>query len=200
MAKLDYAIYLVHGGFWASFGIAHVVSSKRGEPAPSDDAAPIAGRETTARFSRVLVASHAIAFALIYIGVGSAVIPDRVPQWFPAQRLVGLIVIAIGAALASWARVWFHSWRFRAKLDAGHQLATGGPFRLMRHPIYMALNLFALGTAIWVPTIITWLAVVAMAIGSDLRGRAEEKVLADAFGQRYLDYSSRTKRFLPGFY
>ncbi len=49
-----------------------------------------------------------------------------------------------------WALDYFRSWRFRAKLDEGHQLATGGPFRLLRHPIYMGLNLLALGSAFWV--------------------------------------------------
>jgi protein-S-isoprenylcysteine O-methyltransferase Ste14 len=58
-----------------------------------------------------------------------------------------------GAALMSWARVWFASWRFRAKVDASHQLATGGPFALLRHPIYMGLNLLALGSAVWDPTL-----------------------------------------------
>ena len=53
----------------------------------------------------------------------------------------------------------FRSWRFRATLDKGHQLATGGPFSLLRHPIYMGLNLLALGRAIWVPTLTLWIAV-----------------------------------------
>jgi protein-S-isoprenylcysteine O-methyltransferase Ste14 len=113
---------------------------------------------------------------------------------------VGAVVIAAGAALMSWARVWFASWRFRAKLDASHQLATGGPFRYLRHPIYMGLNLLALGSAVWDPTLVVWIAVVLMVVGSDLRGRAEERLLANAFGAAYADYLQRTSRFLPGIY
>jgi protein-S-isoprenylcysteine O-methyltransferase Ste14 len=62
------------------------------------------------------------------------------------------------------------------------------------------MNLLALGTAVWLPTILTWSAVVLMVIGSDLRGRAEEGVLRAAFGDQYREYCSRTKRFLPGIY
>jgi protein-S-isoprenylcysteine O-methyltransferase Ste14 len=134
------------------------------------------------------------------MGVGAAVIPRRVPVWFPGQRIAGTLIIALGAWLMCWALVYFRSWRFRAKLDAGHELATGGPYALVRHPIYAGLNLLALGTAVWVPTPLTWIAVGLMVLGSDLRGRAEEGVLRQAFGDAYRDYCARTRRFVPGVY
>ena len=64
----------------------------------------------------------------------------------------------------------------------------------------MGLNLLALGSAIWVPTPLLWAAFALMAIGSDLRARAEEKLLEEAFGSVYRGYRGRTKRFLPGIY
>ena len=79
-------------------------------------------------------------------------------------------------------------------MDADHALA------LVHHPIHAGLNLLALGSAIWVPTPTLWIAVGLMVIGSDLRGRAEERLLASAFGQRYRDYCHRTRRFVPGIY
>jgi protein-S-isoprenylcysteine O-methyltransferase Ste14 len=164
------------------------------------DPAPIAQTETTAPFSRALLAFHALAFGLMYFGIGYAVIPGRVPRWFPGQRVVGTLVIAVGAALMAWALVYFRSWRFRAAVEKGHELATGGPFRILRHPIYMGLNLLALGTAIWIPTAIVWAAFVLMAMGSDLRARAEEALLEEAFGRSYREYCARTRRFLPGIY
>jgi protein-S-isoprenylcysteine O-methyltransferase Ste14 len=109
-------------------------------------------------------------------------------------------VIALGAAVMSWALQSFHSWRFRAKLDEGHQLATNGAFRLMRHPIYSGLTLLALGSAIWAPTGVIWSAFVLMAIGSELRARSEEVVLRQAFGDAYVAYSKRTRRFVPFVY
>jgi protein-S-isoprenylcysteine O-methyltransferase Ste14 len=136
----------------------------------------------------------------MYFGMGNAIIPNRVPHCFPGHRFVGAAIIVAGAALMNWALVYFRSWRFRAKLDAGHQLATGGPFRSMRHPIYMGLNLLAIGSAIWVPTPTLWVAVVLMLIGSDLRARAEERVLLTAFGDAYREYCAGTRRFVPGVY
>ena len=136
----------------------------------------------------------------MYFGIGYAVIPGRVPNWFPGQRVAGTLVIAGGAALMVWALVYFRSWRFRAAVEKGHELATGGPFRILRHPIYMGLNLLALGSALWVPTAIVWAAFVLMAIGSDLRARAEEILLKQAFDPAYGEYCARTRRFVPGIY
>ena len=124
----------------------------------------------------------------------------RVPFWFAGQRIVGTLVIVIGAALVAGAVLHFRSWRFRAALREGHQLATGGLFSLLRHPIYMGLDLFALGSAIWVPSILVWISVVLLCIGSDLRGRAEERLLDETFGAAYREYYGRVRRFIPGIY
>jgi len=64
----------------------------------------------------------------------------------------------------------------------------------------MGLNLLALGTALWIPTFLMWVAFVLMMIGSDLRARAEEALLLQAYGSLYRDYRARTKRFLQGIY
>ena len=199
--KLDFAIYTVHWGFWGAFGLTRVILRSRDRnDSRAADTARISQKENTAPYSRALLAFHALAFGVMYFGIGYAVIPGRVPRWFPGQRVAGSLVIAAGAALMVWALVYFRSWRFRATLDQGHQLATGGPFRVLRHPIYMGLNLLALGTAIWVPTPIVWAAFVLMAIGSDLRARAEETILKQAFGSSYDEYCVRTRRFIPGIY
>ena len=65
-------------------------------------------------------------------------------------------------------------------------------------PIYMGLNLLALGSAL--PTAILWAAFVLMVVGSDLRARAEEALLERAFGVRYREYRTHTRRFVPGVY
>ena len=50
------------------------------------------------------------------------------------------------------------------------------------------------------PAAATWIGAVLMVIGSDLCGRAEEKMLASAFGSPYPEYCARTRRFVPGIY
>ena len=201
MANFDLALYAEHVAFWSAFGLTHLILRSRDRNGTrASERASVSPQETIAPFSRALLAVHILAFAVMYFGIGNAVLARRVPVWFSGQRVVGSIVIASGAALVTWALVYFRSWRFRAKLDERHQLATEGPFRLLRHPIYMGLNLLALGTALWVPTAIVWVAFVLMAIGSDLRARAEEALLARAFGFPYREYQARTRRFVPRIY
>jgi len=201
MRNPDFAIYTVHGLFWSAFGLTRIIVSRRNrEPHTVDANAQSSRQETTARFSRALVAFHALAFAVMYLGIAIAVIPRRIPVWFAGQRIAGALVIAVGAALVVWALLSFRSWRFRASVDSKHQLATGGPFRLMRHPIYMGLNLLALGSALWIPSALVWIGFVWMAIGGDLRAGAEETILTEAFGNAYREYCARTRRFLPGIY
>ncbi len=199
MNNIDYVIYGVHTVFWWSFVIARMIvkrSAGKGEP----PAGPPSTSSRTARWSRALLWFHAVAFGLMYFGIGVGVMGHRVPVWFAGQRIAGSAVILLGAALVAWAVLHFRSWRFRAALDNGHQLATGGPFRIMRHPIYMGLNLLAFGSAIWVPSTVLWVAAAWMAVGSDLRGRAEEKILEERFGAEYRDYCARVRRFIPGIY
>src|SRR5882724_2730984 len=166
MPKVDFLLYAVHNAFWAAFGLTLLILRWMDRNRTADsETAPVAKQEQTAPgktapFSRALLAFHALAFALMYFGIGFAVVPGRVPRWFPGQRVVGTIVIAAGAALMVWA----------------------------------------LGSAIWVPSAIMWAAFMLMMMGSDLRARAEEKLLEQAFGARYREYCARTRRFVPGVY
>jgi protein-S-isoprenylcysteine O-methyltransferase Ste14 len=196
-------IYVAHALFWLVFAAANVYARRRYPPPPHDRAPSSAEADNAlrAKHASLLVWVHALAFALLFYGVGRAVWNRDVPFHPPAWRVaVGVTIIAAGAALAFWARVSFASWRIRAQLDAGHQLATGGPFAMIRNPIYQAMNLLALGTAIWVNDPGAWLGVVLMAIGGALRARAEESLLEQAFGEEYREYRRRTWRFVPGLY
>lgn len=191
-------IYVAQAAFWGAFVIARLIAwaalrRKQDEAGGSERAK----RQVSAPYSRMLLLFHIVGFWLLYYGVADGVfgIPPVVPV--NSQVVVGSIIIACGAALACWALLHFRSWRLRASLDVGHELVTDGPFRFLRHPIYMALNLLALGSAVWIPTPVVWVAFVFVVLGSDLRARAEEALLRRSFGEQYESYCSRTRRYVP---
>jgi protein-S-isoprenylcysteine O-methyltransferase Ste14 len=196
----DYWLYGLHILFWLAFVGARLVGNSMQKRVDPSAAAVTAETPVAARHARLLVVFHGIGFMLMYFSIQSSVVFGHVDEWFAMQRVVGAIVILAAAALAAWAVMSFASWRLQAKLDAGHQLATGGPFRYLRHPIYMSFDLLALGSAIWAPSPVAWVAVVLMIVGGDLRARAEEPLLLAAFGDVYESYRSRTHRFIPGLY
>lgn len=192
----EYGLYVAHLGFWATMLAGRWI----GRGTPDGAGAPVAEKSERSRFALGILWIHTLAFGTMYWGIGQHLIGGDVPSWFPGQRVAGTLVILLGAVMVGWSLAVFRSWRLRAQVDAGHELVTGGPFRLVRHPIYLAMNLLALGSAIWIPVPTLWIAFLLMVAGSDLRARAEERVLVRVFGSAYEAYRARTRRFIPGFY
>ena len=81
-------------------------------------------------------------------------------------------------------------------MAARYVLATGGPYRYVRHPAYLGeslLTVFALlATGIWVNVlgVVSWFALLEQA-------RAEEAMLQSRFGKVYIDYTAKTGMFIP---
>ena len=144
----------------------------------------------------------AFGFGVMYAGIGSAVFSSRRPPayLFAPQPWLGGLAILLATLLVAWSLAVFRSWRLVASIEAGHELCTAGPFRSVRHPIYLGTVLLNLGTFLWIPTALVALGGFISAIAADRRARAEERLLEDAFGGAYRDYAARVKRFLPGLY
>jgi protein-S-isoprenylcysteine O-methyltransferase Ste14 len=192
-------VYAFHLGFFAVFFLR--LAGRGAAPAP--DAVPTPGTSTAADpRAGGLLGFHAAAFFVLYFGLGQALFMRgrAAPLLFVPQPVLGGSLIVAGAALLAWTLLLFRSWRLLARIEEGHQLCTSGPFRLVRHPIYLSLDLLALGTVLWVPGPIVVIGAVLVAVGGDLRARTEERLLAQVFGDEYRDYQRRVPRTLPGIY
>lgn len=196
MTRPDALIYAAHAGYWLAFIAARLLL--RPPPAATSAAAPAAAPRV-ARGGIGALLFHTVGFWAMYYAMQRAVWPARPSQDWLLPAL-GALVIAAAAALMVWALAHFRSWRIRAAVDAGHQLASGGPFAWVRHPLYLSFTLLALGTAIWLPTPASAVAFVLMAISGDWRARREEALLLEVFGDAYRDYCQRVRRFIPGVY
>ena len=110
-----------------------------------------------------------------------------------------LVIAAQGAALALmvWARITFGLRSFHATADPTEGgLVTTGPYRVVRHPIYTAVCLFALAGALaHISFIAAGLAIVVI-MGALARILAEEHLLLRRYPE-YAQYAARTKRMLP---
>ncbi len=76
------------------------------------------------------------------------------------------------------------------------RLVTEGPFRFRRNPIYMGEVLVFLGLAELTHNI--WFAIIAPLFAIAIQRLAilpEERHLEERFGQAYLDYKERTRRW-----
>jgi protein-S-isoprenylcysteine O-methyltransferase Ste14 len=113
---------------------------------------------------------------------------------------VGLLVMWAGLALRIWAiRVLGGSFRMTVEVDDGQPVVDRGPYRWVRHPSYSGLLLIVIGLALVYGN---WLSLAILAIlpAAVLLRRisVEESALAGVLGQPYADYTSRTKRLVPG--
>jgi protein-S-isoprenylcysteine O-methyltransferase Ste14 len=113
--------------------------------------------------------------------------------------LLGSLLAVAGAALVLRSRAELGpAWSFAPK--AGHEtgLVTTGPYRIMRHPIYLGFTLLAMGEALafssW-PAFLIVLSGIVPTFG--WRARAEETLLSRTFGKRYALYQKQTKMILP---
>ena len=72
-----------------------------------------------------------------------------------------------------------------------------GVFRIVRHPMYTGAILFYLGAILITLSLISatfWLVIVAAYI---LIARYEERILSEAFGEKYTAYKKRTGMLFP---
>lgn len=92
-------------------------------------------------------------------------------------------------------------WSITARVVKGHKLATEGPYRFVRHPIYSGMlgMLLATGLVIshWVASIA---AIVIYFIGTVIRIRSEERLLREALGPEFESYARTAPALVPGLY
>jgi protein-S-isoprenylcysteine O-methyltransferase Ste14 len=75
---------------------------------------------------------------------------------------------------------------------------TGGPYALVRHPIYSGLMLGFVGTALAVGEWRGVLAIVVALIAVVHRMIVEERFMREQFGAAYDAYAERVRAFVPG--
>jgi protein-S-isoprenylcysteine O-methyltransferase Ste14 len=112
---------------------------------------------------------------------------------------VGSLLAVAGGALVFGSRTELGpAWSLVPRADQATGLVTTGPYRLVRHPIYLGFALLTTGAAL---AFGSWPALVIVVAGIvptfAWRARAEEKLLIRTFGERYAAYRQRTSMIIP---
>ena len=114
--------------------------------------------------------------------------------------LVASMIIGPISVFLAWssAHELDKQWRLEAALSADHQLIETGPYRWIRHPIYTSMFVMLMATAAaytWWPM---WVAgAVALIAGTEIRVRAEDRLLDQHFQDRFRAYRSRVRAYVP---
>jgi protein-S-isoprenylcysteine O-methyltransferase Ste14 len=115
-------------------------------------------------------------------------------------QVAAFLVCALGYTLFTWATASnaFFSRIVRLQLDRGQTVASGGPYRYLRHPAYLGAIAYSLGVGILLASWPALAAGLAGAVLLVLRTALEDRMLrAELPG--YADYARRVRyRLLPG--
>ncbi|MFT2214333.1 protein-S-isoprenylcysteine O-methyltransferase [Rhizobium giardinii] len=152
---------------------------------------------------RVALASALFGLAILpafYVATGIPRAAD-----YPA-RSWAIVVGALMFALAMWVFRRTHkelgrNWSVTLEIRDRHELVCGGPYALIRHPMYTSFLLMGFGQAFLLSN---WIAgpagIVGFAVLFFARVDKEERMMLEIFGSRYRDYMGRTKRIIPYLY
>jgi protein-S-isoprenylcysteine O-methyltransferase Ste14 len=177
------AIWMVYGVYWSI--------AARGAAAPQQAESRGSRRvhETLAGLAQLLV-------LLPVPGLRARFLPLNTPV-----VAAGFAVQIGGLLLAIWARRTLgRFWSGAIATNTDHQLIHNGPYRLARHPIYTAILMLYLGSAI-ISGELHGLVGVALAIIAYARKiRLEEQHLRALFGPAYAEYQRETKALIPGLF
>jgi protein-S-isoprenylcysteine O-methyltransferase Ste14 len=147
---------------------------------------------------------------------------DRRSRWGLVLQLVGYTLMLQGRFWAVTPRLWqvlasllcfvlaiALSWtatralgrehlRFDAAIGAEHELVRSGPYRVVRHPIYtsMLCVLFGIGFIAASPLLFA-IATLVFLVGTEIRVRIEDHLLAAHFGEQFEQYRRSTRAYLP---
>ena len=113
-------------------------------------------------------------------------------------RYLGVIIIVIGFSLSLGSGIYFRKLGTNPRPGTqANVLVTKGPFRFTRNPMYLGLVTMLIGVSIllgsYSPLFIIPVLFVILHTQFVLR---EEKWMEGWFGERYLEYKSKTPRWL----
>jgi protein-S-isoprenylcysteine O-methyltransferase Ste14 len=129
-------------------------------------------------------------------GLSERFLPLSQRQFWAA---LGALLTLAGLLFTVWARIYLgRNWSGVATIKADHELITGGPYALARHPIYTGLTLAFIGTALAIGEWRGVLAVALVLIAIVHRIIVEERFMRQQFGAAYDAYAKRVRALVPG--
>jgi len=114
--------------------------------------------------------------------------------------VAGVVLLPAGIALRAWSIATLgRLFQYWIKVQPGHHVVTGGPYRYVRHPSYTGIALVLAGIALACDDVWSLVAVAVLGgLGLAVRIRAEERQLTQALGDEYEHFAAGRKRLVPG--
>lgn len=118
---------------------------------------------------------------------------------YPALIALSLMLCVAGITLRTWSKIVLgRFYTFAIGLSEDHRVLADGPYRFVRHPLYLGTFLIVIGFLLLTQSWITlWFLTLPTVWIYGLRLVKEDAYLIRELGPEYHRYASRTARLVP---
>jgi protein-S-isoprenylcysteine O-methyltransferase Ste14 len=135
---------------------------------------------------------------LLLLSIGFHFVFPLLKFIFSPYNYLGFGLIIFGIIMNLWTDSLFKKKQTTVKpYEMPNFFVTSGPFKLSRHPMYLGMMSILLGVAIFLGSLITFaFPIIFIMIMEKLFIPLEEKNLEKKFGNQYIDYKKRVRRWI----
>jgi protein-S-isoprenylcysteine O-methyltransferase Ste14 len=138
-----------------------------------------------------------VYYPLAGLDVGRWHLTSPLPAWLMILGFIGTVA-SMAWIIWSMAANKFLSTLIRVQRERGHTVATGGPYRYVRHPAYAGAILFGVAGALALGSLLAAVPMLVWAVLLAMRAGREEAVLKAQL-EGYATYMENVRyRLIPG--
>lgn len=156
----------------------------------------------------MFVLARALVYATLFVGLLLVFVPARVlssvgvrsPPAFGIAQAAGVLLAIAGGALALSCVLAFATMGkgTPAPFDPPRRLVTRGPYSFVRNPMYLGAGTALAGASLYYRSLPLFAYTIAFMLAAHLFVIAyEERALRARFGDEYVSYTGRVRRWLP---
>lgn len=198
--RLDWVMAWVYVGAFAVVLTAMTVYQEWSNPELVEERAEFKPRAGVQTWDVILSAVIRISLLASYVVAGLDVRFGWKPDIPPAVQVAALALGLLGAGLIVWAMAAnrYAAVYARIQQERGHTVATTGPYRLVRHPFYVGVIIFAWTIPLALGSPWALLSGGLAALLFIVKTAAEDRLLREGLAG-YREYAGRVRyRLLPG--
>jgi protein-S-isoprenylcysteine O-methyltransferase Ste14 len=146
---------------------------------------------------RALLPPAYLFFAVVVMAALHFLFPGAAVVIYPLN-LIGIVPLLAGVILNLMADKTLKDHDTTVKpFQESTVLITAGVFRICRHPMYLGMVIMLLGLAVLLGSLLPFMVIPIFAMSMELRFvRVEERMLEKRFGENWLEYKQRTRRWI----
>jgi protein-S-isoprenylcysteine O-methyltransferase Ste14 len=179
---------IVFGGVWMSKHDPELLEERRTAKARAEG------------WDRALMRGYSI---LLFVMIVTAALDAGRYRWSPIPppvQAAGGVALLVAGAIIAWCLVAnpFLSSHARIQDDRGQRVVEGGPYRFVRHPMYVGILLLACAIPIALGSAIALVPAALICVVFVVRTKLEDRMLVASL-RGYREYAERVHwRLLPG--